>query len=154
MVHVLEDAVLQGGADAYAVGDREVLHVLAQADAPRVRADRHAELPGHEEDGEDLVHTAQTAGIYLAEANGVCLQELLEDDAVLAVLARGDSYGSDGFRDPGVSQNVVGAGGFLHPPRVELLQVIRSIYGLVNLPDLVRIHHELPVGAYLLPDDR
>ena len=31
------------------------------------------------------------AGVYLAERDGISLQELLEKDAILAVLARGDA---------------------------------------------------------------
>ncbi len=49
VVHVLEDPVLKGGTDVDVVEDREVLHVLAQADAARVRADGHLKLPGHQE---------------------------------------------------------------------------------------------------------
>ena len=54
VVHVLEDPVLKGGTDVDVVEDREVLHVLAQADA-RVGADGHLKLPGRQEVGEDLV---------------------------------------------------------------------------------------------------
>src|SRR5215217_9473935 len=76
VVHVLQDAVLQRGANSYVVEDREVLDVLAQAHAARVRADRDSELGGQKQHRDDLVHAAQAAGIYLAEADSVGLHEL------------------------------------------------------------------------------
>ena len=77
------------GVDRDVVEDREVLDVFAEADAARVGADRHAELRGHEQDRQHLVDPAHAAGVDLADADGVRLQELLEDDPVLAGLAGG-----------------------------------------------------------------
>ena len=91
VIHVLQDPVLERGADTDVVEDGEVLDVLAQSDAAGVRADGYAELRRHQEHGDDLVDAAEAAGVYLAERDGISLQELLEKDAVLAVLARGDA---------------------------------------------------------------
>ena len=73
VVHLLEGPVLKGSANVDVVEDREVLHVLAQADAARVRAVRHPKLLGHQENGEDLVDAPKATGVYLAEAYGVRL---------------------------------------------------------------------------------
>ena len=46
-------------------------------------------------------------------------KQLLEDHAVLHVLAGGDAHGRDLAPDAGVAQDVVGAGRLLDPPGVE-----------------------------------
>jgi hypothetical protein len=46
MVDVLDDAILERGTHADVIEDGKVLHVLAEADAARVRADRDIELRG------------------------------------------------------------------------------------------------------------
>jgi L-fuconate dehydratase len=48
-----------------------VLHVLAQADAARVRADGDAEARGEQQHGEHLVHAAEPAGVDLTEADRI-----------------------------------------------------------------------------------
>jgi len=78
VVHVLEHAVLQRGAHPDVVEDREVLHVLAEAHAARVRADRHPEPGRHQEHRQDRVDATQAAAVDLAEADGARLQQLLE----------------------------------------------------------------------------
>ena len=90
VVHVLDDPTVHRSADGDVVEDREVLDVLAQADAAGVRADGHAELGGQQQDGEDLVDAAEPAAVDLADADGVRLEELLEHDPVVAVLAGRD----------------------------------------------------------------
>ena len=67
VIHELAHVVLEGAGDRDVVEDREVLDVLAQADAARVRADRHPELLGHQEDGEHLVDAGHPAGVDLDE---------------------------------------------------------------------------------------
>ena len=61
-----------------------MLHVLAQPDAARMRAGGHAELGRHQQDGQDLVDSAEPAGVDLADIDGAGLEQLLEDDAVQA----------------------------------------------------------------------
>src|SRR5215218_830846 len=91
VIHVLKDPVLERGADTDVVEDGEMLDVLAQSHTAGVRTDGHAEFCRHQEHGDDLVDAAEAAGVYLAERDGISLQELLEKDAVLAMLARGDA---------------------------------------------------------------
>jgi hypothetical protein len=66
-----------------------------------------AYLCGHQQDGNDLVHTSEAARINLAYVDGTCGEELLEHDAVLAHLARGnaDAVRLQGFPDGLVSEN-------------------------------------------------
>src|ERR687893_3028002 len=152
VIHVLEDSVLERGSDGDVVEDGEVLDVLAQSDATCVRADGHAELRSHQEHGDDLVDAAETAGIYLAERDGIGLQELLENDAVLAVLARGDADRCNRLGYASVAKDVVWARRLLDPPRVEYFQALHVLDGLIHVPDLVGVHHQGAVGSYLIPD--
>src|SRR5690606_28377080 len=119
VVDVLDDAVLQRSAHAEVVEDREVLNVLAEPHAARVWTDRDTGLRCHQQYAEDLVHTAQPAGVDLTEADRVGLEKLLEDDAVLTVLAGGDPYRRDCPGDGRVAEDVIRAGGLLDPPGVE-----------------------------------
>src|SRR5207302_9571824 len=91
MVDILDDPILERAADADVVEDREMLHVLAQANATGVRTDGDAELGCEEQYGDHFVHAAQPAAIDLAKPNRVALHELLEHDTVLAVFARRDA---------------------------------------------------------------
>jgi len=63
VIDVLDDAVLHRSADADEVEHREVLHVLAEADAAGVWTNRDAELRGEQQHGDHLVHAAEPAGI-------------------------------------------------------------------------------------------
>ena len=50
------------------------------------------EFLSHEVDGEHLGHAPHPGRVYLAELEGVCLQELLEHDPVLAHLSCSHAY--------------------------------------------------------------
>ena len=101
-----------------------------------------------------LVHAAQPARVDLAEGDRVRLHELLEDDPILAVLSRGDADRRDGARDRRVAEHVVRARRLLDPPGIEPRQLAHARDRLVHLPDLVRVDHQLAVGADLLADER
>jgi len=132
-----------------------VLDEFAEADAAGVGADGDVELFGEEVDGEDLVDAAEAAGVDLAELKATGLHELFEEDAVLAVLAGSntDAEGIDGAGDGGVAEDIVGAGGFFDPEWLEAGEGLHVVDGLVNVPPLVGVHHELAVVADLLADD-
>ena len=91
VVDVLDHPPLERAAHADVVDDREVLDELAQSHAARVRTDGDAELGRHEEHGNDLVHAAEPARVDLADGDRLGLQELLEHDPVVDVLAGGDA---------------------------------------------------------------
>src|SRR2546426_11021657 len=112
---VLDHAVLKRAANRDVVEEREMLHIFTQANASRVRADRDAELGGHKQNRQDFVDTADTAGIDLADGNGIGLKKLLEDDAILYVLARGNANWRDCTRNRCMSKNIIRAGGFFNP---------------------------------------
>ena len=116
VVDELDDAVIHGGGDAEEIEDGEMLDVLAEADAAGVRADGDVELCGEEDDGEILIDAGYTAGVELEDVDGLGLEELLEHDAVVAVLAGGDADRGDFAANAGVAEDVVGAGGLFHPP--------------------------------------
>jgi hypothetical protein len=64
-----------------------MLDVLAQTNSTRMRADGDAELGSHQEDGKHFIDAAQVATVNLTELNSACLEKLLEEHAVLAMLA-------------------------------------------------------------------
>jgi len=61
--------------------------ILAQADTTGVRADGYTKLGGHEQDGEDFGYAGKTARVDLDDVDRLGLQQLLEHDAVVRVLA-------------------------------------------------------------------
>jgi hypothetical protein len=103
MVHVLEDTILEGSAHGDVVEDGEVLHVLAQPDAPGVWTDRDSKLRSEQHHRQALVHAAEPARIELTEADRAGLHELLEHDAVLTLLAGRDADRRNGASDGGVA---------------------------------------------------
>jgi para-nitrobenzyl esterase len=147
MVDEFDDEGVVGGGSAEIVEGGEVLDVFAEADAAGVGADRDAEFGSEEDDGEVLVDAGKAAAIDLTDVEGAGLKELLEEDAILALLAGGDADAGDFAADAGVAEDVVGAGGLLHPPRVELLELANAENRVVDVPFLVGVHHEAAVGA-------
>jgi len=141
MVDPLHDAALERAADRDVVEEREMLHVLAQPDAAGVRADGNAELGRQQQDGDRLVDAADAARIELADVDRARLEELLEDHAVLDVLTGRHADGCDLAPDAGVPEHVVGARGLLDPPRLVHAQAAHRGDGLLDAPDLVRVHH-------------
>src|ERR1700721_421886 len=111
-----------------------MLDVLAEADSTGVGADGDVELGGEENDGEVLIDSGDAAGVDLADVDGVGLEELLEDDAVLDVLAGGNADGGGFAADAGVAEDVVGAGGFFHPPGVDGSEGSGAGYGFSYAP--------------------
>jgi hypothetical protein len=91
----------------------------------------------------------------LATPDRVGLQQLLEDDPVRGDLAGGDPArrAGQGLRDAGVTEHVVGVGGLLDPVRVELDQPGHVGDRLVDVPDLVGVHHQQRVRADLGADE-
>ena len=130
-----------------------MLDVLAQADSSGVGADRHTELRGEQQDGEVLVHSADTTAIDLADVDCAGLHELLEHNAVVAVLAGSDADGGDLAANAGVAEDVVRAGGLFHPPRVHFGEGAGALDGFKHTPLLVGIDHQLAGRANLLAND-
>src|SRR6266849_69924 len=103
---------------------------------------------------QDLVNPTEPATIDLAEVNRLDLHQLLEDDAILAMLAGSDFDGMDTAPDRGVAENVVGAGGLFDPPGVEAGEALHVGDGLADVPALVSVHHESTVRADFLANNR
>src|SRR6267143_5587866 len=87
VLDVFEHPVLERSTDGDVVEQRYMLHVLAESYSACVGADRNPELCSHQEHREHFIHPSQPAGVELAEDDCVRLKQLLEEDAILAVLA-------------------------------------------------------------------
>lgn len=118
MIHKLKHIPLHAPADANVVNQAKVDDILAQADAARVWAHGDAELGRHEEHREDFRHAGETARVDLYNVDCFGLQQLLEDHAVVCVLARRDAnpVGLERLTDRGMPEDVVRCGWLLDEP--------------------------------------
>ncbi|MCY1226868.1 hypothetical protein D9M72_391180 [compost metagenome] len=124
-----------------------MLHVLAEPHAAGVRAHGQLVLRGHQHHCQNFVHAAEAARIDLHHVDGAAHDELLEHDAVLAHLARGHlHHRRDAFADLAVAFHVVGAGRLLDEPGLGKGELLHPVDGLVDLPDLVGVDHQMAVG--------
>jgi hypothetical protein len=153
VVDVFDDAIGEGAGDGEEVEDGEVLDVLAEADAAGVGADGDVEFCSHEKDGEVFVNAGDAATIDLADVDGAGLEQLLEHDGVVAVFAGGDAGGGGFATDAGVAEDVVGAGGFFHPPDIYGCELAGALDSFYDSPFLVGVDHHAVVGADLFADD-
>lgn len=92
----------------------------------------------HQHHSHDFVQTAKTTCIHLDIIQRLSLQELLEHDAILAVLARGDFNVvlAKGGADGGVAEDVIGGGGFFDEERFEVSEVGKVGFRFGDRPDL------------------
>src|SRR5258708_5273746 len=146
-------AVLERPAHGDEAEDREVLDVLPQAAPAGVRTDRDSELRRHQQHREDLVDATQATAVDLAEVDRLRLEELLEDDSVLHVLTRRDPDRADGLANGTVAEDVIRAGRFFDPPRVDLSQRTSRADCLVDAPHLVRVEHQTAIGPDRVAQD-
>src|SRR5436190_21519510 len=153
VVDELAHAVLERRADRDVVEHGGVLRVFAEPDAAGMRADRHAELGRQEDHREYLVHAAQSATVELADVDRLELEQLLEDDPVLHVLARRDTHGRHRLADPAMAEDVVGARRLFDPPRIDLREHADRLDRLLDTPGLVRVEREAMSGADRLTDE-
>ena len=119
MVHVLQTPVLQRSAHRDVIKKRQMLNVLTEADASRVRANRNSELCGHQQHREHLVHASKPATIDLTNSQRVRLQKLFEHDSVVTVFPGSNRDGGDRSGDCCMPKNVVGICRFFNPMRIE-----------------------------------
>src|SRR5262249_31779902 len=95
----------------------------------------------------------EAAAVDLADVDRLQLEQLLEDDAVLDMLARRHPHGRDRVADPPVAEDVVGARRRLDPPRPHLRQPADCVDRLPDAPRLVRVEREPVLRADRLADD-
>ena len=146
VVDELDDAVLALAADGDEVERGQVLDELAQPDAAGVRADGDAELGRQQQHRDDLVDPGEPAGVDLADADRLRLQQLLEDHAVLRVLPGRDPTGSTARAIaawPSTSSGLVGSSIHVIPNGAR-----RSIHAIavVDVPGLVGVDAQLRRG--------
>ncbi len=84
----------------------------------------------------------------------LCLQQLFEEHAIGAVLARRDADRMDRLRDAGVAEHIVRTRRFLNPTKIEFRERVDACDGFVNIPALVRVDHERAVRTDRLTDER
>ena len=117
----------------------QVDHILAQADTSRMGADGDAKpvmhrsmrrrqtttvtahsLRSHQEHAENLADTSETAGVNLKNVDGLGLEQLFEDHAIVGMLPRRDPdpVGLQGLADCGVSKGIVRSRGLLDEPGI------------------------------------
>lgn len=94
MIHIFQHARLS--THNHVVDRAQMLRVLGQPDTTRVRDNGDAEFPRQQENGQDLVDAADATGVRLQHGQGPSLEELFENNAILAHLARGDPDGAVG----------------------------------------------------------
>lgn len=118
-------------------------------------------LGSHEKYAQDFADTCQTAGIDLTYINGFGLQELLEDHAIVGMLAGGnaDAMRLQCLANCSVAEDVVWCGWFLDEPTVDMntfsckeqqaylprldgLEFLHVLDCLRDVPYLVSIYHE------------
>ena len=107
VINIFDPSVVGRATHGDEVEHCEVLNHLAQADTSRMRTYRDAEPCGEQEDGEVLVDATDSAGIDLHDIDRLGLEQLLEDDPVLHVLARSDPYRVHRSTDGEVSEHVI-----------------------------------------------
>src|ERR671912_765033 len=96
-----------------------MLHELAEPNSAGVRTDGYAVLRRHQQYGEDFVHAAKPTRVDLTEVQGLRLEHLLEQHPIHPVLSSGYFHRGDGLPDGGMTEHIVGTGGFLDPQRIE-----------------------------------
>src|SRR5215831_10120921 len=107
VIDIFDDAVFERRTNRNVIEERKMLHVFTETYAPGVRANRNAKLGRHQDDRQDFVDAGEPAAVDLTKTYCVRLQQLFEDDAVLAGLARSYPDGRDGPGDFRMAQNVV-----------------------------------------------
>ena len=88
-----------------------MLDILTQADPAGMRTNRYSKLGRQQQNSQHFINPAQTHGVNLAKTNSLCLQQLLEDDAVLNLFAGGHANGGNGASNGSVAQYIIRAVG-------------------------------------------
>src|SRR5665213_397059 len=91
MIDKLDHPVFERPRHAEEVERREMLHILAQTDAPGMRTDWDIEFGRHKDNGKVLIHTGHSATVQLENIDGLSLKHLLKHDAVMDVFASGNA---------------------------------------------------------------
>src|ERR1700712_4006451 len=106
----------------------------------------HAKLCRHEQDGNDFIQPAETAGIDLADVDCAGLEKLFEHHTVLAHLAGSDSdsEGSGSLSYSCMTKDVGGRSRLLNKPRFLLGQLFHPVDSFWYGPDLTELatHNE------------
>ena len=154
VIDELDPLVVLFPRDRHVVDHRQMLHIFAQPDASGMRPHRQAELGCHQLHRQHLVQPAQAATVDLHEVDGPVGDELLEQNPVLAHLARRHLDRGNGLADLAMAEHVVGAGRFLDEQWPREGEGANPFDGLIDLPDLVGVDHDVRGLAQFLAGDR
>jgi len=92
--------------------------IFTQPYTPSMRTHRYSKLLRHQQHTQYFCHSRKSAGVNLANVDGICLQKLLKYHAIMCVLACGDSYaiGLESAADGSMAKDVIRGGRFLDEP--------------------------------------
>src|SRR5579885_1103922 len=154
MIGKFRHPALQAPAHADIVDKRQMLRVLAQADSAGVRTHGNIEFRREQHDCQRFAESTEPATIQLAEVDGARLQKLLEDYAIGAMLSGCDADWMNGAAYGRVPENIVGAGRFFDPERIESGQRAHEIDRLDDVTSMISIHHHQATGSDFLAHQR
>lgn len=112
--------------------------IFAESNTTSVWANRNAKLGRHQKHRQNFADTGQATRVYLTYINGLGLQKLLEDHAVMCMLSscNTNTIWLESFANCGVSQDVIRSGGLFDKPRFDLFKLFDVFDGLWNVPYL------------------
>src|SRR5215469_7567525 len=105
-------------------------------------ADWNTKFGSHEKNCQNLVYSSDTAGIDLADANGIGLEELLENNTILHMLASSNADWCNGPCYCSMAKNIIRASWFFNPEGVKFRQLLHGSDSFFHLPHLVCIEHQ------------
>jgi hypothetical protein len=122
MVNEFQYIPLHRPGDSDVVNQAKVNDILAETDTTCVWADGHTKLGCHEQDTEDLAHAGKTAGVDLADIDSLSLEELLEDNSVVCMLASSntDTMGLEPLANSCVTEGIVRCSWLFNEPIGEI----------------------------------
>ncbi|MNS87827.1 hypothetical protein D3C72_1217820 [compost metagenome] len=147
VIDVFDHPSFVGTGNAQIVDHRQMLNVFTQPHASGMRTHRQVVFSRHQHHRQHFIDAPQATGVDLNYVNRFTHDELLEHNAVLAHLAGGNLDRMNPFANATVSFDIIRAGGLFDKPGLGECQMFNPRDGVVDLPDLVGVDHQLTIGA-------
>lgn len=98
--------------------DGDAKSVIHESIPPVGDDDTNCSLRSHQENAENLTDATKTTGVNLTNVDGLGLEQLLEDHAIVGMLPRRDTdaVGLQSLADCGVSKDIVRSRGLFDEP--------------------------------------
>ncbi len=145
MIHIFDYPAFMGSGNGNIIDHRKMLDIFTQTYATGMGADGQIVFCGHQHNSKDFIDPTQTAGVDLNHIYRAFHDELLEHDPVLAHFASSDLHIANRCADFPVPGNIVGACRFFDEPRLCKTELVHPVDGLIDLPDLIGVDHQVPV---------